>query len=55
MEMNHAHGSYIHIVHYGDFVQAKINMADKTVIAGQLELELCVRKASAKAFEATTS
>ena len=40
-------------LHYGDFVQANSNMADKTV--GQLELMLRVNKASAKGFKPRTS
>ena len=40
-------------LHYGDFVQANSKMADST--AGQLESALRVNKASAKAFEPTTS
>ena len=36
-------------LHYGDFVQANFNMADKT--AGQLHLTLRVNQASTKAFE----
>ena len=39
-------------LHYGDFVQANSNMADKTT--GQLQSTLCVNKASAKAFEPRT-
>ena len=40
-------------LHYGYFVQANSNMADKT--AGQLQMMLRVNKASAKALEPRNS
>ena len=52
-----AHAKWItHVklcLHYGDFVQANFNMADKT--ADQLQSMLRVNKASAKAFEPRTT
>ena len=52
VEANHAYIISKLCLHYGDFVQANFNMADKT--AGQLESILHINKASAKIFEPRT-
>ena len=48
-EVNHAPEVNLH---YGDFVWANSNMADRT--GGQLELTVCVSNVGAKGFEPST-